>query len=109
VCASEVPADLPFERAASVTRAIENAIDSLGDGPYGRATAALFGTRPSSRGLLLPQRRREAAAELGIEAATLTRHREPEMIMDLAVGIYLHDPLTPGDEHLSASNREDAE
>jgi hypothetical protein len=75
--------------ADAICRAISRGVSHFGDGAYGVALSALFGTRGSSRGLRIPQRRREAANELGIDVATLIRHREREMIFDLAVDLYL--------------------
>ena len=90
LCAGDVPDSLPYDQAGRIVEFVEDVIHSLGDGPYGCAVAALFGTRASSRGLLLAARRREAARELGIEVATLIRHWERDIISDVAVGIYAH-------------------
>lgn len=87
-CTSGVITENSYDIALEISRKIEISISALGDGPYGRAMAALFGTRPSTRGLLLTQRRREAAHELGVEVATLVRHRERDMIAEIAVSLY---------------------
>jgi hypothetical protein len=86
-----VPTDgvTSLEQAISIREAIVAAANDLGDGPVGRAAAALFGSRSSSRGLRLPARRREAAFELDIEPATLVRHREAEILLELAVALCL--------------------
>jgi hypothetical protein len=88
LCAADLPADLRYDQAIRIATAVATAVDALGDGPYGGAVGALFGVRPSTRGLLLPQRRKEAARGLCVEPTTLVRHWEREILEDLAVSLY---------------------
>ena len=68
------PRDDRYDIAIAVEARITDAMARLADGPYGEAASAAFGVRAASRGLLLKQRRREAATELGVEVATFRRH-----------------------------------
>lgn len=74
----------PYERAAQIADVISAAVYSLGHGPYGRAAQALFGLTVETRGRMLKDRRRIAAAELDIAVATWRRWYEMPLLADLA-------------------------
>ncbi len=74
--------------AIHICRLVQEALEELGSGAYGRAARLLFGVDPKSRGLLLGRRRLEAALELQVEVATFVRHWEPSILQDLAVCLY---------------------
>lgn len=77
-----------WDAAIAICDLIKQAIRNLGDGPYARAAAALLGTTGAARGLHLPQRRRQAAAELEIQPSTFVRHYEGDILLEVAVCIY---------------------
>ena len=64
------------------------AISRLGDGPYGRATALLFGANEATRGLLLKSRRRLAADQFEILPSTFRKNYEGKIVEDLAVELW---------------------
>ena len=80
--------DAPWDVAIDITVLVKSAIESLGDGPLGRAASALFGVDPLTRGLLLHARRRAAAEELDVETATFVRHREQVIYDEISYAIY---------------------
>lgn len=82
------PGETPVDTAIRICDAIAAAIDALGDGPYGRAAANLFGTTAQSRGLALVRRRGFAAEQLDIQPATFVRHWQRRIIDDVAVELY---------------------
>lgn len=63
----------PYFAALAVCEGVERAVDLLGDGPYRRAAANLFGLSEAGRGLTLVRRRALAARELDVQAATVVR------------------------------------
>ncbi len=81
----QIPAELPWDQAAALSHSVEAAIATLGDGDYGRAVGVLFGSLPLTRGLPLGRRRIEAASVLDIQEATFVRHRERDILLDVAV------------------------
>jgi hypothetical protein len=64
-----------------------DALEALGDGPYGRAARLLFGVTPDTRGQPLKDRRRLAAYELDLLPSTFRRRREAQVIYDIAAEI----------------------
>lgn len=83
VCRHDANLD-KYSQASAISATIRAAIQELGGGPYGKAVSALFGACEQTRGLLLPARRREAAAELDIQVATLMRWWEPDMLLEIS-------------------------
>lgn len=81
------PATDRYVRATLVANAISLAVYSLGYGPYGRASHALFGLRVDTRGRKLKDRRRAAADELDIAVSTWRRHYEREVLADVATAM----------------------
>lgn len=88
IAAADVDPAMRFDVAIRVCVAIEAAIRSFGDGPFGLALQELFGLRAGTRGLNLDRRRSAAADTLGREVATVARHWEQEALLDLAVALY---------------------
>lgn len=80
-----------WDIAVAVVRVITMAAESLGDGPYGQAAQALFGTSSDTRGLPGSRRRRVAADLLNITSATFVRHWEKVILLDMAVIIATRD------------------
>lgn len=79
----------PWEDAIAIHRLIVHAVIRLGNNTYATTAALLFGVSGVTRGLSLGARRRAAARELGIEAATLVRHREDMIVLDVAVELFV--------------------
>ena len=78
----------PYRRAIELARRLTEAADSLGNGAVGRSAQALFGTTTDTRGRLLKDRRRLAAAELDLMPSTFRRYYEDDLIEDLAVALW---------------------
>lgn len=87
-CSPGIAIDDQWEQAFAICEAIEKAANSLGDGVYGRATRTLFGIESGTRGLLLGRRRLVAAGLLQVDEATLIRHWEAPIRLDLAAMLY---------------------
>jgi hypothetical protein len=64
-----------------------DALTALGDGPYGRAAAHLFGVSPDARGRLLKDRRRLAAYELDLLPTTFRKQYEEPLLHDIAAEV----------------------
>lgn len=83
-------ADNPAE-PDSLSYALEavllDAIDALGDGPWGRAARLLLGTIPDTRGRPLKDRRRLAAEQLDLLPSTFRHNYEHELLIDIAAEI----------------------
>ncbi len=78
----------PYRRALAVEKILRAGINGLGDGPYGRAAALLFGADQMTCGLLLKDRRRLASAELDVLPSTFRKTYENWIIADVAVEIW---------------------
>lgn len=78
----------PYLRALSLASVILTAVESLGDGPTGRATQALFGLTADTRGRPLKDRRRLAADELGVMSSTFRKYYEDDILWDVAVQLW---------------------
>lgn len=77
----------PYQRAMLLADRLNDAVASLGDGPMGEATRALFGLTAESRGRLLKDRRRLAADELGLMVSTWRKYYETPALRDVAVAL----------------------
>jgi hypothetical protein len=73
------------DRGYELERMLRLAISALGNGDFGGAAVMLFGAEEEGRGLLLKDRRRLAARELGIQPTTFRQDYERAVIEDLAV------------------------
>jgi hypothetical protein len=80
--------DNPLDLAFAAEAAFRDAIDRLGNGPYGHAARLLFGADQESRGLPLKTRRRLAAEELEVYPATFRKLYEAELCEDVAVEFF---------------------
>lgn len=80
--------DDPYVRALDLANRLVRAIESLGQGPTGLATRALFGTTAETRGRLLKDRRRIAADELGLMPSTFRKYYEEDLILDVAFALW---------------------
>ena len=88
VAKAGIPSDDPYEQALQLEELVRGALRNLGEGPYGRAAAILFGMNQMTRGLLLKDRRRLAASELDVLPSTFRRNYERRLLNDLAVEIW---------------------
>jgi hypothetical protein len=95
-CASEYPPVQRWEIARAICSHVAEAINNLGDDTSTICARALFGTRPSSRGLRLGQRRKEAANELAYILPTFVRHYESDLVLEVAARIYFCAASTEG-------------
>jgi hypothetical protein len=77
-----------YTRALVLEQILSEAVDRLGNGPYGKAASLLLGTASEARGLLLKVRRRLAAEELGVLPSTFRKNYERALIEDIAVEIW---------------------
>lgn len=77
----------PYFAALAVCEGVQSAVDRLGDGPYGRAAAHLFGLTDEGRGLTLVRRRSLAAKELDVQPATVVRWWQMRIIADVASAV----------------------
>lgn len=68
--------------------AVQRAVESFGDGPYGVAAGLLFGTDPQTRGLPLSRRRGRAAEALDVQLPTFSRWWQRRITEDVAVVMY---------------------
>jgi hypothetical protein len=75
--------DNPLDLAFAAEAIFRQALDSLGDGPYGHAARLLFGADQESRGLPLKTRRRLAAEELEVYPATFRKLYEQPLLNDV--------------------------
>lgn len=73
--------------ALAVCEGVERAVDRLGDGPYGRAAAHLFGLSDEGRGLTLVRRRGFAAGELDVQPSTVVRWWQRRVIEDTVASV----------------------
>jgi len=79
------------ERALSVEADIRRAVDEDIGGAPGEALATILCLRPGTVGRTLEDRRRVAAAYLGMEGGTFRRDRhEGALLLDVAVEILRH-------------------
>jgi hypothetical protein len=78
----------PYVFALTLERLLLDALQNLGDGPYGAAVALLFGADPESRGQLLKERRRLAAQELRVMPSTFRKNYEADIINDVAIEVW---------------------
>ena len=85
-----------YYAAIAVCRGVEQAVDGLGDGPYGRAGAHLFGLSDEGRGLTLVRRRALAAKELDVQPPTVVRWWQGRVVADVAQ--VLTAAIQPGQE-----------
>jgi cyclophilin family peptidyl-prolyl cis-trans isomerase len=63
---------------------IADALTRLGDGPAGQAARLLFGSVPDTAGQPLKVRRRLAGEVFGVQPDTFRKHREPDVVRDVA-------------------------
>lgn len=66
---------------------LHDALAGLGDGPPGRAAQLLFGADVDTRGRLLKDRRRLAAAELDVQPSTFRQNYEDDLLLDVAAEV----------------------
>jgi len=74
---------------------LKEALDALGDGPYGEAARLLFGAVTDSRGRPLKRRRELATDKLGVMVATFREHYEDDVVLDVAAEVYRIEFLGP--------------
>lgn len=65
-----------------------DALAALGDGPSARAARLLLGAVVDSRGRLLKDRRRLAAAELDVLPPTFRQNYEDDLLLDVAAEVF---------------------
>lgn len=73
----------PLDLAFAAEAAFREALERLGDGPYGHAARLLFGADQESRGLPLKTRRSLASQELGVYPSTFRKLYEAEIERDV--------------------------
>jgi hypothetical protein len=78
-----------WDCAIAVCTIVQRALGELGNGPYGEAARILFGLHPGVLGLPLHRRREAAADLLDTSSSTFVRHREAEVVLDVACTTYL--------------------
>ena len=85
---SPAPSISDWELAIAICQAVEKACQALGDGAYGHAARRLFGIDAATRGLVLGRRRLVAADDLQVDPATVARHWEARIRLDVAVQVF---------------------
>lgn len=78
----------PYHIALAVHTAVQNAVDELGDGPYGQAAQHLFGLSDQARGLTLSRRRGLAADSLDVQPPTIRRWWQDRIVWDVAMTMF---------------------
>jgi hypothetical protein len=78
----------PYRRSLILEAILTEAVQSLGDGPMGRAANALFGLTSDTKGRLLKDRRRLAAKELDLLPSTFRKYYELDLIRDVALELW---------------------
>lgn len=77
----------PDSLAYGLEAVLLDALDALGDGPWGRAARLLFGAVPDTRGRPLRERRRLAAYELDLLPSSFRDNYESDLLIDVAAEI----------------------
>jgi hypothetical protein len=73
-----------------------DALNALGDGPYGRAAKLLLGVATDAKGRPLKVRRELAADELGVMRSTFRQNYEDDLVDDVAAEVYRIEHRLPG-------------
>lgn len=78
----------PDRLAFGLETVLKEALDALGDGPYGEAARLLFGAVAGARGIQLKRRRELAADELAVMVRTFGDRYENIVVRDVAAEVY---------------------